>query len=313
MIKLRPDLYSRQGGIARRVGARQGLLSALVFLSIALLVLSRLQHGYITELRLQMAELMAPALKAALVPLEPVRRVGQRVSAYFEMFNELERLRDENQKLRGWEWRARETERKFVQLGRLANVVEEPGLPFITARVVADSSGPFLRSAMLGAGGRHGLKAGYPAVDANGLVGRILETGEEAARLLLVTDINSRVPVLVGGDAIRAVLTGDNGPAPRLMYLPSEARVAVGDEVYTSGVGGLYPRGLRIGAVIDDGPRLRVSPHARLDNLEYVSVLLYDSPTLSLADDVRPLRGRDAAARNTGVPKLPVEPMSRVP
>lgn len=297
MTQLRPDAYSRRGNLSRNAGIRQGLLSALVFMSIALLVLSRLQHGYVSDLRLQLAELMAPALKAALVPLEPVRRAGQRASAYFEMFNELERLRDENQKLRGWEWRARETERRMVQLGRLANVVDEPGLPFITARVVADSSGPFVRGAMLGAGARHGLKAGYPVVDANGLAGRILETGDEAARLLLLTDINSRVPVLVGRDAFRAVLTGDNGPAPRLLYLPADASVFVGDEVYTSGVGGLYPRGLRIGAVVDDGSKLRVSPHARLDNLEYVSVLLYDSPTLNLMEEGRPVRGRDPARR----------------
>jgi rod shape-determining protein MreC len=279
---------------------RPGLLFVLVFTSIAMLFLSRLQHIYVTELRLQLAELMAPVLKVALVPLEPVRRVGQRIGAHFELFNELDRLRTENQRLRGWEWRARETERRANQLARLAQVVEEPGLSFVTARVVADSSGPFVRTAMLGAGRENGMKAGYPVIDESGLVGRIVETGTRVSRVLLVTDINSRVPVQVGRPGTRAILLGDNGPAPRLGYLPAAAQVEAGDEVYTSGVGGLFPRGLRIGTVVDDGGTLRMKPHARFDELDFVSVLMFESPSIESVEDDKAARMREVPARRAG-------------
>jgi rod shape-determining protein MreC len=71
---------------------------------------------------------------------------------------------------------------------------------------------------------------------------------------------------------------------PRLSYLPAEVKVTDGDDVVTSGIGGLFPRGLRIGTVVDTPRGLRVKPHANLDTLEYVSVLFYQSPQLELTD-----------------------------
>ncbi len=318
MVQLRRDVYSRNTPALRTAGARAdggrpGIVFFLVFLSIALLFLSRLQHSYVSELRLHLAELMAPALKAAIVPIEPLKRAGQRISAYAELFGELDRLRTENQKLRGWEWRARETERKAEQLGRLARVVDEPGLAFATARVVADSSGPFVRTAMLGLGRANGTKAGYPVINADGLVGRIVETGARVSRVLLVTDINSRIPVQVGRAGIRAVLFGDNGPAPRLTYLPPAERIEAGDEVFTSGVGGLFPRGLRIGTVIEDGTNFRVVPHARLGELDYVSMLFFESPALEMADEEKLGRSRDASVRKAAAGAVSSDQGTRAP
>ena len=131
---------------------------------------------------------------------------------------------------------------------------------------------------MLAIGREDGARRGFPVVDGDGLVGRIVETGARASRVLLVTDINSRIPVLVGRQAQRAVLQGDNGPAPRLHYLAADAVVSAGDEVYTSGVGGVLPRGLRIGTVIEDAGSFRVQPHARLDELDFVSILQFELP-----------------------------------
>jgi rod shape-determining protein MreC len=310
MIKLRHDVYARGSVPVRSVGARAatsrpGLIFVLMFVSVALLLLSRLNHVYVSDLRLQLAELMAPALTAALGPVEPIRQAGQKIASYRELFSELDRLRAENQKLRGWEWRARETERKVEQLGRLARVVEEPGLSFSTTRVVADSSGPFVRTAMLGLGRTNGMRPGYPVVNASGLVGRIVETGSRASRVLLVTDINSRIPVQVGKAGTRAVMLGDNGTSPRLGYVASTEKVENGDEVFTSGVGGLFPRGLRIGTVVADGSAFRVEPHARLGELDYVSVLFFESLALDLAEDDKPARGREVPNRR-GAASVPV-------
>ena len=285
MRLLRNEAFTRRPVSAGPRALRPGLLFLLMFVSISLLFLSRLHHRYVDELRLQLAELMAPALKAAVVPLDPLRRAGQRLGDYLDFAGEVDRLRRENQRLRGWEWRALESERKLSQLSRLANVIEEPGLDFVSGRVVADSSGPFVRSAMLAIGRDDGIKFGYPVVDGGGLVGRIVETGARASRVLLVTDINSRIPVQVGKSGIRAVLHGDNGPMPRIAHLPADAQIEPGDEVYSSGVGGMFPRGLRIGAVVDQGGMFRMRPHARLDELEFVSILLFDSPAIGTFED----------------------------
>jgi rod shape-determining protein MreC len=152
MNTLRDDTFAHRGG-PRRPGSVHGvLLFVLVFVSIALMLLSRLQHTYVAQVRAQFEAVMAPVLSAAVVPLTPVRRLAARVAAYTDLYSELDRLRDENQRMKGWEWKARELERKYSQLGRLAHVVDEPGLEHVGARVVADSRGPFVRSAMVGLG-----------------------------------------------------------------------------------------------------------------------------------------------------------------
>lgn len=275
------SIYVNQANQPLRRGRFRTLLPVLVLLSIALLALSRLDHPAVREIRWRVAEFMTPILGAILVPLEPVRRLGQHIPDLMSMTEELEKLRDENQTLKGWEWRARETERKLLEISALARAVPEKAMDFVTVRIVANSSGAFVRSAMINAGAEQNLKEGFPVLSGDGLIGRVVETGSTAARILFITDHNSRIPVLVGADAINAILVGDNGPAPRLAYAAGEAVFNAGDEVSTSGAGGMFPRGLRIGVVIETPQGPRVRPHAKLDAVEYASVLFYAAPLLN--------------------------------
>ncbi|MEL6374132.1 MAG: rod shape-determining protein MreC [Pseudomonadota bacterium] len=260
-------------------------LALFMFVSVCALVLTKLNHPIVQQTRLEVAEASAPALQAALVPLTPVRRFSEQVAGYFRQAAELDRLREENRRLRGWQWRAKELERRLRKVRAIAKVVRDPALTFVTGRVIADASGPFVRVALLNAGARQGVRSGYPAVNADGLVGRIVETGPTISRLLLLTDINSRVPVLVGDAGHRAVLMGDNSMQPKLAYLSPDARIKPGDDVYTSGVGGLFPSGVRIGVVHAKPGHPSVRLHARLDKLEYASILFFQSPQLKLAGD----------------------------
>lgn len=266
------------------------LLPVLLFVSVALIVLSRLDHGYIGNVRWKVAELISPVLRAAMVPLEPIRTVATKVGDAFTTVAEIERLRDEAQVMKGWEWRAKELERKLSELAATARTARETEVDFITVRVIANSSGAFVRSAMINAGGDQRLKPGHPVLSGDGLVGRIVDTGSNAARVLLLTDAQSRIPVYVGPQAVRAVLAGDNGPRPRLVFTAPDSVVKPGDEVSTSGIGGLFPRGLRIGAVMEAGERPTVKPHADLDVVEYLSVLLFETPELDLIDPDPPPR-----------------------
>ncbi len=285
MRLLRHDTFSRRGtpdDLAPRSGTS---LVVLMLVSIMLLALSRLDHPLVRGLRSVIGEIVAPTLKAAIVPFSPVQAVGRQIADTIDLHQELARLREDNQRLKGWEGRARELERRNAQLDQLARVVAEPSLKFATARVIADAGGPFVRSALIDGGREHGFKSGYPVISADGLVGRLVATGSRSSRLLLLVDLNSRIPVQIGRNAVRAVMIGDNGPLPKLAYLTANAGVEAGDDVFTSGVGGLFPRGLRIGTVIDAGDALRVEPTARLDQIDYVSVLYFDTPGLELGDD----------------------------
>lgn len=284
MARLFDDRLSltRRGTRLREHGRAGVLLPLLMLTSIGLLVLSRINHSALSRVRSGAAEVMSPVLRAVMVPFEPLRRAGRQIADQASMAGEMERLKLENQKLSSWEWRARELERKLADLEALSKVPEEPHIDFVTARVIADASGPFARSVMISAGKEQNLKPGYPVVNGDGLVGHVIEVGNAAARVLLLTDVNSRIPVEIGDARVRAILAGDNGPRPKLIYVPPEARISPGDAVATSGSGGVFPRGLRIGVVGLDVAAPHAVLRARLDTLEYISVLRYESPALDL-------------------------------
>jgi rod shape-determining protein MreC len=289
---LKDDVFSHRG-VNRPRSGRPGVQHyALMFIALCLLVLSRLQHGLIVNIQTEAEQMLAPVLSTAMVPLQPFRRLGREVTQLFALTQEVERLREENQQLKGYEWRAKELERRIVRLEDIAKVVPDRGVSFITARVVAQGSGPFVRSALLNAGRTQGLRNGYPVVNANGLAGRIVAVGQDAARALLITDINSRIPVLIGDGQVRAIAIGDNGPQLRLGYLPPDARISSDQEVYTSGVGGVFPRGLRLGRTVVSGDSVRVRPYVALDEIEYVAILFHDTPTLDGASDAAVARPR---------------------
>lgn len=256
----------------------------LILASLALLVLSRLEHTVIGQLRWHVTEAMTPVLSALLIPVEPLRWVKRQAKQHWDLSDTVVALREENERLRNWHWRALELKRKVARLEGLVQVVKDADTQFVTARVMANSSGSFVRSVLINAGRDQSIRLGYPVVNANGVVGRIVDSGESAARVLLLTDLNSRVPVRVGSEGVRAILVGDNGPFPRLDYLPANAAIKPGDPVATSGAGGIFPIGLQVGHVRKDRRGLRVEPAARLDQLEYISVLFYDSPRIEMTD-----------------------------
>ena len=297
MVRLKDDklTLTRRGAAPPARSRVRPLLPFLVFIAVSLMLLSRLNHSSLANLRWRVAELMSPVLQAAMVPLAPLKQMGRQIAVQADMAEEVQRLRLENQKLNSWEWRARELERKLADLESLSKTVEEPQINFVTSRVIADSSGAFVRSVVINAGREQNVKSGYPVINGDGLVGRVVETGRSSARVLLPTDLNSRIPVVIGPKSVRAILAGDNGSEPRVTYLPQDASVSIGDEVSTSGTGGLFPRGLRIGMIAGDARNPRVKLRADLDGLEYLSVLFFENPALELIGELPPAKSQPNA------------------
>ena len=275
-----PRQRTRKAPHGRKQDAKEGfVLFALFFTAFVLLILSRLENEAVRGLRSYVADWATPVLEGASLPAVYARRGWERAGMYVTMHQELERLRAENDRLKQWRWQAQHLERRMVHLRALLNAVDEQALDQVTARVIADARGPFVRTTLVNAGQREGVKAGYAVINGDGLVGRTVHVGENASRVILLNDLNSRIPVLVGPSAIRAVLVGDNTSEPRLEFVPEGSELYEGDEIYTSGHAGLLPRGIRVGLVASgDREGHRVNPHAKLSDLEFVSVLFFDSP-----------------------------------
>ncbi|HRD77013.1 MAG TPA: rod shape-determining protein MreC [Hyphomicrobiaceae bacterium] len=283
MSSLAKDRFARR---AVQDKPRSARTSVMVFMLVAaaLLASSQIDHPLLAAARRHASDLLTPALTAANALTEPVRALGRQLRSHSSLVAEVERLKGEVQRLSAWEARAKELERRIGHLTALARVVDEPAVGFVTVRVIVEARSPFVRTALVGAGRNHGLRPGYPVINGDGLVGRIVDAGDRSARLLLLSDPASRIPVIVGAASVDAILLGGGGSSARLTLFANGAKVSDGDEVVTSGVGGLFPRGLRIGVARQVAADLTVELYAHLDQLDYVSVLQFQSPLLDIID-----------------------------
>ncbi len=150
--------------------------------------------------------------------------------------------------------------------------------PFITARVIGESSRPFVRTMILNAGTANQVRKGQAVVDERGLLGRIYVSGENTSWVILLTDLNSRVPVVIEPSHRRAILAGDNTPAPQLELDVGEGPIRSGDRVLSTGDGGLLPPDLPVGVVTGNGANARVVLFATAASADAVNILDYRVP-----------------------------------
>ena len=151
----------------------------------------------------------------------------------------------------------------------------------IAARVISDPGGPYVRSVLIRAGQREGVRKGRAVVTAQGLVGRVTEVGEFTSRVMLVTDVNSRIAVIIGATGERAIMAGANADWPKLLHIPRVAGIAKGDRVVTSGHDGVLPPGLPVGEVAEIEPgNVRIRLFVDTQALGFVRVIDHDMPGL---------------------------------
>jgi rod shape-determining protein MreC len=153
---------------------------------------------------------------------------------------------------------------------------------------------------------------GNPVLNEHGLVGRVVAVAPQVSRIMLLTDIESRVPVLIARTNGRAILTGDGGPDPGLDYLRTHDPVRPGDRILTSGDGGVIPRGLPVGVAVKAQDGWRVALDTDVGSIDLVRILLFkDFSQLvgsnALQPSVLPSTNTDAppppaAAPATGAP-----------
>jgi rod shape-determining protein MreC len=255
---------------------------SLICVSVALLILGKADLVLMERVRTISTDALSPVLGTLSQPANAINKGIQRVRELASLVEENERLRLENERLLKWQAASRSLDRENEYYRQLLNALSDPLVLPITARVVGDSGGPFVRTLLLSAGQLDGVRKGQAAVGPNGVLGRVVAVGHQSARILLLTDLNSRVPVVLEKSRNKGILVGDNSSSPKLEYLPTNAQVSPGDRVVTSGDGGMLPAGWPVGIVssVTDG-QVRVQAFADWTRLEYISVLRYDLPGLT--------------------------------
>jgi rod shape-determining protein MreC len=261
---------------AQRSAIERASLTVLVVLSAAMIILAKADQVLIQSVRSTVMDGAAPALDAISRPATALVAAANRVLGVITIYRDNVRLIEENERLLGWQQVALKLSAENAELRELTKLTPEPPVSFVTARVIADSGGAYARSVMVDAGGENGVARGQAAMTGEGLAGRVSEVGTRATRVLLITDLNSRVPVVVDGTHQRAILAGDNSARPSLRYRDADGVVRIGDRIITSGEGGVFPPGIPVGVVASiDGEAPRVEPYAALSRLDYLRLVDY--------------------------------------
>jgi rod shape-determining protein MreC len=228
--------------------------------------------------RAALSDWSAPAMSGLRTPLTAVQNWAAGMGSVFTIYSENAELRRENTELQKWQQVALSLEDRLRRYQQLLNAVPDEKTPFITARVIGESSRPFVRTLILNAGAANQVRKGQAVVDERGLLGRVYVTGEKTSWVILLTDLNSRVPVVIEPSHRRAILVGDNTPAPQLELDVGEGAIRPGDRVLSTGDGGLLPPDLPIGVVTGKGENARAVLFAMPANADAVNILDYRVP-----------------------------------
>jgi len=264
----------------------------LVVGAFSLMLIGKADTVLVERIRTVVGDAAAPILEFIARPIDTISNTVAGIGELTELRARNAALERDNERLWHWQTLARRLEAENGALRSLSNMVPDPRLRLITARVVGDQGGAFARSVLVNAGSRDGIAKGQAALTPEGVAGRVTEVGRRSSRVLLVTDINSRIPVLVGAARDRAILAGDNTSQPRLLYLAAGIETRPGDRVVTSGHGGVFPPGLPIGVVTQASETaLRVQPFVDWAHMEFLRLANYELPSLLLSPEGDRLSG----------------------
>ncbi|MGB1077445.1 MAG: rod shape-determining protein MreC [Bdellovibrionales bacterium] len=244
-------------------------------LCVGLLLLSLLHVQKGDGVRTQMWSVFSPVVSTVSRPFVAVSSFLGNITSYQKLQADYQLLKDENETLMAWYHTAQLLQAENKSLKSLLNVQSIPVQSFMTAHVLSDFSSPYVQSVLLDVGEKDGIVIGQAIIADKGLLGRVVDVETSIARVLLVTDINSRIPVTVEGTSQKGVLAGRNLNAPKLEYVPEGVALEVGMPIVTSGDGGMFPAGLPVGKIssIGDNNSIYVELLGDYNSVDYVRVL----------------------------------------
>lgn len=257
----------------------------LIVAAFALMLVGKADIVLVNRAKVALVDAVTPILEALSKPAATVSSTLQDMREVRDMRAENVRLKSENEKLGKWRHLALRLQAENRSLQRLTKFVPPPSADFVSARVIADAGGAFVRSVLVNAGANNGVRLGLPAMAGEGLAGTVVEVGNQYARVLLLTDLNSQIPVVIESTRDPAVAAGDNTRRMKLLYLPQNAEIAVGNRVVTSGHGGVLPPGLPVGVVTAvSKASVTVEPFVDWNRLEYLRMLDYQLKGVATSD-----------------------------
>ena len=264
--------------IARKGNAQLPLV-IVIALAVVLVLIGKAQSGLFDKARAHVTDMMAPVLEKVRAPVAGFDRWMGSITEIFSVYEQNLKLKEENARLRQWRNVAIVLEGRVGRYQQLLHAVPDPKMNAVLAKVIGRANRPFLETMILDAGREDHALPGQAVVDPRGMIGRVYLTGSRTSWVILLTDLNSRIPVTIAPGNIQAIMAGDNSPMPGLDMISHTVTLHAGDQVTSSGDGGLLPAGLAIGTVVADGQGgFRVALLSDASAAQDVEILNFSKP-----------------------------------
>ena len=253
---------------------RRVLIAVLLLTLAAVFLVWRIDSPRVERFRSAFVDRVVPNMDWMMAPVTKIAAMFDNFQSYARIYEQNQELRRELQQMKAWKEAAVQLEQQNAKLLSQNQVRLDPKLTSVSGVVLADSGSPFRQSVLLNVGARDGIVDGWATMDGLGLVGRISGVGQTTARVILLTDAASRIPVTIQPSGQKAMLAGDNSAFPPLEFLEAPEQIRPDDRVISSGDGGVFPAGILVGTVVQTtDKRFRVRLAADYERLDFLRVL----------------------------------------
>ena len=249
-------------------------LFALVVLSIVLISIETIEAKPFNYFRSFIKDTIYRGSLVVSAPFKVFDNFADYIDKHLNLYSNYDELKKENNKLKN-----NISESDFLEFenAQLRKLIEEQASSFsdlLSARVMIDKQSPYLNSFIINTGSNKNIKNGMAVLDGKNFVGRIVDVNFFSSRVLLVSDLNSKIPVIIEPSGHHAILSGHGTNKPILEYLPENYTIQDGDKVYTSGKEGIFSPGIPIGEIIIEKDVVKTSLFSDLSQITFVNIKL---------------------------------------
>ena len=249
-------------------------LFVLLFSSIFLIVLGKFNFTAINYLKITINEVVYRTSFVASIPEKYITYSYRAIEKHIKLYKDYNFQKEELEKLKSEKYEVKFLEAENKRLKKVLNDINYSS-ELVIAKVIIDKQSPFLRSIIINKGSKNNIKKGMSVLSDSYLIGKVVEVNYMTSRVLLLSDLNSKIPVTIEPGSIQSIMSGDGENSGNIQYTKDNLPIADGSIIYTSGTGGLLKSGIPIGKIEQNENQNSVNFFIDFSQLRYVKVLSY--------------------------------------
>ena len=270
----RDDFIISARSVFLNKGNRQKFsLLTLIIISIVILSLEYFKSGPVNQIRMITKDIIIKSSYVASVPFKSISKTYSTIADHFNMYDEYEKLKTAEIKKQNLILENNFFKEENQRLKKLINEKNLYNDEFYITKVLLDQKSPYLRSLLINKGFKHGIKLGAAVRSDSFFIGKIVDSNYLTSRILLISDLNSKIPVIIEPGSVSAILSGTgNNELGEIEYLPENNEIKEGSIVYTSGSDGVISSGIPIGKIILENNLIKVDYFTDFTQINFVKV-----------------------------------------